>query len=200
MIYKMLRAINNLLYRRKDPTRLWRADAARVSIDLRRCTLCGRNLGTVSAGAGAEMECLGATEDAKKASRGYLEWYSKGVYALLDADRLYDFTVIVAGGQGSRYGSYTGKFLREGQELMVSRETTAENILEWLGEPFAKSERDDLVLFYEYGEGEVQYAFDEDWKLESVEFGYEPELGVKKAREYYGIERELPAEFNRTLG
>lgn len=186
----MMRAINNFLYRRKDPTKLWVPDPSRITVDLLHCTLCGSKVGGI-VGNSAAIESLGPTEDAKRAARGFLEWYSQGVSALIDERKLYDFTIAVQG-WGKWMRSYRGQITLDGQNVEVAG-LTSEAIEKLLGEPFARSTRGELVLFYEYDHGEVEYAFDEDdGTLSTIEFAYESELSVTKVRRYYGIDKELP--------
>ncbi len=194
----MFRTISNLLYRSKDPTRLWRPETSRVTVDLLAGTLCGIKVGGL-VDAGAAIEALGPTEDAKRAARGFYEWYSQGVSGLVDDSRLYDFTIAVRG-WGKQMRDFRGQYTLSGRPVQVAG-LEAEAVEKLIGEPFARSTRGDLVLFYEYDHGEVEYAFDDDGTLLSIEFAYEPELAVTKVRQYYGVEKELPAALaERKLG
>ena len=193
----MLRAITNMLYRHKDPTRYWVPDPSRLLVDVRRCRFCGAALG----GNFANLTVLGPSEDARKAARGYLEWNSRGVYCMVENGRIGDFTVVLA--DSKRFRSFPGSILNDDVPAAISARTTPEELVTQLGEPFGRSKNDwddAVVYFYEYEAGEVQFAFDKErGTLDAMDFWYEPELSQRGACETYGIQKAFPEEFRRTL-
>ena len=191
----MLRSITNRFYRRKDPTRDWVAVPAATDVDLRRCTIGGAAMG----GAFAALRGLGPSEDARHAARGYPRWYSKGIFAVIENDRLTDLMLVFTGGE---FVPFAGRFFLEGTPVKVSSDSTPESIVGLLGEPFGQSVKEEgcVILFYEYEEGEVQFAFDTQRQvLESIDFQYDPELSDRGACEYYGIEKTFPDNLRRSI-
>lgn len=189
--------ISNLLYRGRDPTRTWVADPSRLEVDIHRCTLCGAPL----AGDFRTLEPLGPTANARRASRGYLEWDSTGVHLMIDKEIICDMTILLR--PSGRYRAFPGRIMDGLRTLAIEGDTTAEQLVALLGEPWARSNNDwddAVVLYYEYSTGEVQYAFDKErGTLDSIEFWYEPELSQEGACETYGIDKEFPAAFRRKL-
>jgi hypothetical protein len=187
----------NFLFRAKDPTRLWTPDRNRLAVDIRRCTLCEAALG----GPFENLHPLGPSENARRAARGYPEWCSKGIYCMIENERLADFTVIPL--PSRRFRGFTGQILSNGKPLAITNQTTTDHLIELLGEPFGTSNNDwddATVVFYEFETGEVQFAFDKSRRtLDSIEFWYEPELSQKGACETYGIPKTFPDRLRRTL-
>jgi hypothetical protein len=193
----MLRPLTNLLYRRKDPTRMWRPDATQLVADVRRCTFCDVPVG----GNFSQLVPLGPSEDAKQAAKGYPEWPSKGVFCVVEHGRIGDLTIVLRPSKAFR--SFPGRFLNGGEPITLTNATRLEELIAQLGEPFGTSNNDwddAKVLFYEFPAGETQFAFGNDTgALDSIEFWYEPELQQKGACETYGISKVFPEEFKRKL-
>jgi hypothetical protein len=193
----MIRTLGNLLYRSKDPTRAWRADASQWVVDVRRCTVCGTAVGGPFAG----LAALGPSENARQAARGYPEWRSKGVFCVVEHGRIGDITVVLR--PSKLFKPFPGRFLNDGRPIDLSNTATVETLTTLLGEPFGTSNNDwddATVLFYEWDTGEAQFAFGNDTgTLDSVEFWYEPELAQSGACDTYGIDKVFPDQFKRTL-
>lgn len=194
----MFRALSNLFSRSGDATRDWVFDPSRLIVDVELCTLCGAAVGGKLAGFAA----LGPSEDARASARGLPNWRSRGVYCSVADGSVSDFTIELAssrGGGPSEKQTFPGGFTRLGRPLDISVRTTAEQLRELLGEPFAESDADgERVVFYEYPAGETQFTFDRSRRtLEAIECWYEPELSDPRALESYRIERAFPDELRR---
>ncbi len=83
----------------------------------------------------------------------------------------------------------------------LSQTTTMDQVREMIGAPFAEAGDEwDPILFYEFATGEAQFYFEAHSEtLESIELWYEPELSQANACKAYGIDKEFPTEFKRSL-
>jgi len=194
---QMLRPLTNLLYRRHDPTRDWHPDVTRLIADVRRCTLCDVPVG----GALAGLAPLGPSENARAAAKGYPEWPSKGVYCVVEQDRIADLTIILRPSRA--FAAFPGRFLNDGSPIELTNALRPEALIAQLGEPFGTSDNDwddATVLFYEFDTGEAQFGFGNDTgTLDSIEFWYEPELAQAGACDTYGINKAFPDALKRKL-
>jgi hypothetical protein len=191
----VFRALSNLLYRDRDPTRAWVATPSPLIADVRRCTLCGVALGGNFSG----LSALGPSEDARQSSLGAANWRSRGVYCKAEGGQLSAFTLELDRSAGLQ--PFQGVILNDGQPLAISNQTTPERLQSALGDPFGQSAADgETVLFYEYASGEVQFTFSRNLgTLESIECCYEPDLSWPDQLAWYGIEKPFPEEFRRRL-
>jgi hypothetical protein len=193
----MIAALSNLLYRAKDPTRSWQPDPSRLIIDVARCTLCGTPVG----GPFSALTPLGPSSVAKAASRGYPEWHGLGIHCVVEDGLLGDMTIVLRPSRVFR--AFPGRFLANDRPIDLTNRTTPEQLVEFLGEPFGRSDNDwddALVFFYEHESGEAQFAFgNDDETLDSIAFWYEPELSQAGACETYGIRKPFPENRRRKL-
>jgi hypothetical protein len=190
----VFRALSNLLFRGQDPTRDWLSDPTKLVVDVERGTLCGVAVGSSF----AALAALGPADDARQSARGVSQWGSRGVWCTRDEDLLSDFTVSLVSDGGK---PFPGSILHGGRPLAISEQTTREQLLALLGEPFAESNADgDTVLYYEHASAEVQFSFAEHLgTLEAIEVWFEPELSQPGALEQNSISKPFPAEWCRRL-
>ena len=164
----MLRPLANLLYRRKDPTRGFLADPARLAVDVTRCTVAGAAVG----GPFGALDPLGPSDHAGRAAQGYPEWRKLGLHCIIEHGRIGDISVVLRPSRAFR--AYAGPFLSNGTPVALSHATTPEELAALLGEPFGRSANDwddAVVFFYEHPAGEAQFAFGHDTgTLDSIEF------------------------------
>ncbi len=107
---RMFRPLANLLYRRRDPSRFWLEDSSKLIVDIARCSVC-----QVHVGGFIEDLCpLGPSEDAQRAAKGYLEWYSKGVSCIVEDGKVGDFTINISPTL-PRTAAFPGQFHHNGQ-------------------------------------------------------------------------------------
>lgn len=190
----MLRALSNLIFRDRDPTRAWHADPGQLIVDVRRCTLCSVPLG----GAFEGLSALGRSEDARQAARGLLDFSSRGLHCTLEGGRLSDFTLeFIASG---RTQPFPGIVQNDGATLPISHQTTEDQLVRLLGEPFCRAADEETIVFYEYSVGEVQFTFSRYLAtLEAIELWYEPELSWPGELERLGVEQPFPDQLRRRL-
>ena len=121
---------------------------------------------------------------------------------MIENGRLADFTVILL--PSRRFRGFPGQILSDGKPLPITHQTTADQLVTLLGEPFGTSHNDwddATVLFYEFDTGEVQCAFDKSRRtLDSLEFWYEPELSQKGAcSDLLASDKPFPDQLHRQL-
>jgi hypothetical protein len=190
----VFRALSNLLFRGQDPTRDWLSEPSKLVVDVERGTLCGVAVGSSFAG----LAALGPSDDARQSARGLSHWGACGIWCTRDEDLLSDFTVSLVWDGGK---PFPGVILHSGKPVAISKQTTREQLLGLLGEPFAESNAEgDTVLYYEHPAAEVQFTFTEHLgTLEGIEVWYEPELSQPGALEQNGISKPFPPELRRRL-
>jgi hypothetical protein len=91
--------------------------------------------------------------------------------------------------------NFKGNFLKSGERIQISTQTTPEEILSYLSAPYWKATDDDeTILFYEFQQGkiELQFEFPNKHNLGFLTLSRDGVLSKPDQRKAYGVTKEWP--------
>jgi hypothetical protein len=91
--------------------------------------------------------------------------------------------------------NFSGRFLRNGSEILISTRTTTEEIISQFGEPYWRdTDEDETILFYEYQNGhvELQFEFSDKRHLSAITLSRDGVLSKADQRKAYRVTKNWP--------
>src|SRR5687768_9293388 len=144
----------------KDPTGDWPATfSAPLEYDFDKHALCGVKLGAPV----NDLRKLGRAEDAARARKGMLRYYTKGFTIDLEEGHAMDFSLFWTNDwsePGNGPQPFRGKARLAGSEIRLNANTTEQDLLSWFGEPAKRDEDEEAVTLRFTRPGNVTYEFD----------------------------------------
>jgi len=189
-----------------DPTRHWKETPGLVpDFDFSAHALCGAKLGDPA----RFLEKVGRCEDQAAAKEGEFRWYTKGFAVDVDAFVVTAYIIHFNDDRGESYHPFTGTCLFEGRTVALSTATTENDFVRIFGAPYWRDlgevtpprqstassvggDREEVILFYEFGAIEWQVEFTSDRTLRLVLVLTPPMLADEEQRATYKVDKPWP--------
>jgi hypothetical protein len=181
----------DFLFNRSYPTSDWQAfDGRELHFDFDKNALCNVAIGDRM----ERLRFLGPVEDPPEARQDHLVYRSKGFYVDLEDGRIASYLLTWNDPScHTTHPTFTGKCLLHGQEIALSWETSEQQVIDSLGEPYWRDEdEDEVILFYEHDQIEWQVEFEKGCGLRAITVVSPPMLADKQQREAYRITKPWP--------
>jgi hypothetical protein len=144
----------------KDPTGDWPATfSAPLEYDFDKHALCGVRIGSPV----SDLRKLGRTEDAARARKGSLRYYTKGFQIDLENGHAMDFSIFWTtdwSDPANEPQPFRGKARLAGSEIRLDAHTTEPDLLSWFGQPASRDEDEESVTLRFTRPGNITYEFD----------------------------------------
>lgn len=173
-----------------DITRNWTADSGlKIKFDFNKFALCSVKIGDPL----ERLEKFGPAQDKSAAGHGVLRYYSKGVEIGVNHGVVAHYVLVIDDYLKLGYQPFSGVCEYQGNNIAINAGTSEEDIVEYFGEPYWRNEdSDEIILFYEFKDTEVQVELSTDKKLKAVVIVSPPLLADEEQRKSYGVSKSWP--------
>jgi hypothetical protein len=169
-----------------NPTRSWRRDSDReLVLDLDSHTLCGVTIGD-------PIDRLSFLGPATRWPYD-LEFAHLGIAICPEADdRIAEISIFFADSHGAHFEPFAGTIRFRGEHITLCHQCTESTIVAQFGEAYWRDQdKDEVLLFFEWGEREWQIEFDRGGGLTSLTIGH-PLLAEPEQRAAFGVNIPWP--------
>lgn len=188
----MLRFLSSLLdlFRSSYPTSNWiAAPGLPLTFDFSRHTLCSVRLEDPA----QWLEKLGPAEDKRAARQREFRYYSKGLSIDVERGIVTAYRLVWSDPFSEGYQPFQGLCTYREQPLLLSALTSEDEFLSLLGEEYWRDEdKDEVILFYEFGKIEWQVEFSRSGTLRALLVTTPPLLADEHQRIAYRVSKPWP--------